>query len=81
MALDESQGIANQAEILVPSDVTVFNEPSVIWVGVSGTVYVDMAIGGTNIPFVGAFGGTTLPVLVTRVYATGTTATDMIRLF
>ena len=79
MALDESQAIADQAEVVVLD--TVFSEPSAIWVGVGGTVTVDMAKTGTAITFVGAFGGTTLPVLVTKVYTAGTSATDLVRLY
>jgi hypothetical protein len=79
--LDESQGIADQAEIVTPNDGVVFDEPSAIYIGLGGDVTVDMAKTGTNITFVGVFGGTSLPVLVTKVYATGTSATAMVRLF
>lgn len=80
MALDESQGIADEAEVVVTNDVTTFR-PSALYVGGGGDVTVDLAKGGTNITFQAVFAGTWMPILVTRVYATGTSASLIVRMF
>jgi hypothetical protein len=41
---------------------------------------VDMALGST-VTFVGLVGGTILPIQVTRVYSTDTTASDIVALY
>ncbi len=80
MALDESQGIADEAAVVVPDDGTEF-QPSALYVGSGGDVTVDLAKGGTNITFPAVFAGTWMPILVTRVYTTGTSASSIVRLF
>lgn len=52
--------------------------PAALYVGVGGTVIADCFGIGTQITFKGALPGTTLPCFVTKVYKTGTTATDML---
>lgn len=79
MSLDESLGIADQAEVIdISTTDHSFLEPSVIYVGVTGHVKVDLSKGGTviynNVP-----AGTFIPVTVLKVYKTGTTASSMIR--
>ena len=81
MALDESQGIADEAEVVVPDNTTTFAEPSALYIGGGGDVTVDLAKGGSNITFPAVFAGTWMPILVTRVYLTGTSATNIVRLF
>lgn len=51
-----------------------------LYVGGAGNVKVDMAMGGT-VTFNAVAAGTFMPVQVTRVYNTGTTATLMIALY
>lgn len=46
--------------------------------GATGTVYVDFLQGGTNIPLKNLAAGMWHPLIVTRVYATGTTAEDIV---
>ena len=53
--------------------------PAALYVGATGDVKVDMANGGT-VTFVNVPDGTFLPILVKRVYATGTDATNIIAL-
>jgi hypothetical protein len=67
------------AAAVTPSDGTVF-APSAIYVGGAGAVAVMPADGVGPVTFSGVAAGTVLPVLVTQVYATGTTATLMVRL-
>ena len=50
-----------------------------IYVGVSGDVKVD--IGGVAITLVGLAAGMIHPLQVTRVYATGTTATSIVGVY
>jgi hypothetical protein len=56
------------------------NNGCVLYVGGFGDIKVD-TVGGDLITFVGVNGGTFFPVQVLRVYATGTTATDIIALW
>jgi hypothetical protein len=52
-----------------------------LFIGGGGTVKVDMAVDGAAITFNALVAGTILPVQVTRVYSTGTTATSIIALY
>lgn len=56
-----------------------------LWVGTGGTVKVDMEGDGENagatVTFAGVLGGTLLPVRVTKVYMTGTSASDLVALY
>jgi hypothetical protein len=51
-----------------------------IYIGGGGNLRVDMQDGGVDVTFVGLAAGTILPVRVSRVYATGTTATSLVGL-
>ena len=65
------------AVAVTPNDTTTFNACTrALFVGVQGDVTVDMAKVGTNITFKNAVG--ILPIQVTRVYATNTTATNIL---
>jgi hypothetical protein len=68
------------AEAVTPSDVTVLTTSRALYVGVTGDVAVTM-LGGANATFVGVVGGTVLPIRVTKVLATGTTATSILNLY
>lgn len=62
------------------SDTVNFTDPSVIYVGTSGNVKVTTAQ-GTAVTFSNVPAGVVIPVQVIRVWTTGTTATNMIRIF
>ncbi len=84
MTLDQSLGIAEQAqEIDVSSADVIFTEPSMIYVGSLGDVVVDDLKGNTSITFANLQDGDILPCLVLKVHrlSSGTTATNLIRLF
>ena len=66
--------------INIPSINGGTNNGCVLYVGGYGDVKVD-TIGGDTVTFVGVNGGTFVPVQVLRVYATGTTATNIIALW
>jgi hypothetical protein len=51
-----------------------------LYVGGAGAVKVDM-LGGETVTFSGVPAGTVLPIRVTKIYATGTTASLMIGLY
>jgi len=51
-----------------------------VFVGGGGTVRV-LTAQGSDVTFVGVLAGSILPVQVARVYATTTTATNMVRIF
>lgn len=73
---------ARIAAAVTPSDSTVFSGPTRgLYVGGFGNVRVDMVNGGTGITFVAVQPGSLLPIQVTRVYSTGTTATSIVALF
>jgi len=71
---------AYDARAITTSDTTNIPATRGLYVGSAGNVVVDMAY-GTTITFVGVQGGTTLSLQVTRIYATGTTATNIVALY
>lgn len=80
---ESSQSVSPAAEALevTPSDVTVLSPPCrSLFVGTAGDVAVDMQRTGTAITYV-APGGVVLPVRVSKVLATGTTASDIVCLY
>lgn len=68
------------AEVVTASDTVNLPSPSVIYVGGSGSAKVTTAQ-GDEVTFVGLIGGTVIPVQVIRVWATGLTATNLIRVY
>ena len=68
------------ATAITPSDTLYLATPSVVYVGVTGTVKVTTAQ-GDDTTFVGLLGGTVIPVQVIRVWATGLTASDLVRVY
>lgn len=65
---------------VTPSDSTTFAPCRAIYIGVAGDVYVDGVRRGTNVKMTAAAAGEH-PWQVTRIYATGTTATDIVALY
>ena len=72
---------AHTANAVTKSDSTTFNPTRGVYVGGAGNIKVDMAYSGTAITFTGVLAGSFLPIQVTRIYSTGTTATDMVALY
>lgn len=73
---------AHRAAAVTTSDSTIYQQPTrALYIGAAGNLTVDMADGGSSVLFVGVQGGTLLPIQVTRIYATGTTATSIVALY
>lgn len=79
------EGLARDGFDITPNDSTDFSQPTrALWVGGDGDVKVDLVgYDGTpkTLTFKGAAAGSLLPFRIQRVYATGTTATDLIGVY
>lgn len=72
---------ATGAETVVPSDTIDLKFISRgLWIGVGGNVAVVMA-NGSRVTFVGIAAGTLLPIRISRVDSTSTTATTMVSIY
>lgn len=76
----ENSEISGNAQVITPSDVTVFSNPVKLYVGVGGNVKVQM-LGGAEVTFTNVPSGTFLRIKVIKVFLTGTTATTMLGLW
>lgn len=64
------------------SDTVDLTEPTrAIFTGAGGTIIVNMVGTGTSITFANVPAGSVIPLRVSRVYATGTTATGLVGLY
>lgn len=68
------------AEAVTTSDTVKFPTGSIVFVGGGGTVRV-LTVQGSDVTFVGVLAGSVLPVQVIQVFASTTTATNMVRIF
>ena len=68
------------ATTFTASDTINLSTPSVIYVGGAGTVKVTTAQ-GDDTTFVGLQAGQVIPVQVIRVWASGLTATSLLRIY
>ena len=71
---------ATGATAVTPNDTTDVLTTRSLYIGGAGDLKAIMEDGGT-ITFVGLAAGTILPVQVTRVFATDTTATNIVGLY
>jgi len=78
----QTEAKASDAVTITPDDSTdLATVPTTgIYIGVDGNVKVDM-LDGTATTFVALKAGVVYPFKITRVYATGTTATDIVVLY
>jgi hypothetical protein len=75
-----NQGWAN-ATAVTPSDATPLATPAqVLWVGGAGALAV-VTVGGQTTTIASVPAGATVPIQVTQVRATGTTATSIVALW
>lgn len=75
-----SGSVAKKSVVVTPSDATVLTATKGIYIGVAGDVAVTMA-DGTQVTFVGLAAGLIHPLSVTKVKATGTTATSVLAVY
>ena len=68
------------AGAITPSDTSNLPTPSVVYVGTSGNVAVTTPQ-GDEVTFVNIASGSVIPVQVLQVRATGTTATNLVRIY
>lgn len=73
---------ASNAAAITPADGADLPDTAYgIYVGGAGNITVDMIGIGANITFLAVPVGTVLPIIATRVYSTGTTATNLVALY
>jgi hypothetical protein len=73
---------AQNAAAVTKSDSTVFTPATIgLWVGGVGDVAVRMYGSQTSVTFVAVPAGTMLPIQVDKVLSTGTSATNIVRLW
>ena len=71
---------AKFSNAVTPSDTVAITHTRALYVGAGGSVVVtDMQ--GNDSTYVGVLGGTILPIQVTKVKATGTTASNILALY
>jgi len=71
---------ADNAITVTASDVTVLDTSRALYVGGTGNVAVIMK-GGQSVIFVAVPAGSVLPIRVTQVLATGTTASSILSIY
>lgn len=72
---------AEEFDAITPHDSNELSKPSRgIYVGVSGDVKV-ISLDGNDVTFVNLVAGMIHPIRCTRVYSTGTTATDIVGIY
>ena len=73
---------AKNAAAVTPNDSTDLTTAARgLYIGGAGNVVVDMVGTGSTITFTGVLAGTILPIRVTRVRSTSTTATNIVALW
>lgn len=71
---------AFDARVVTPGDSTVLAPTRALYIGNTGNLAVTMAY-GTTLTFTNVPAGSILPIQVTKVLATGTTATAVLALY
>lgn len=72
---------AHSAAAVTTSDSTVLPVTRALYIGGAGNITVTMAEDGNNVTFVGVLAGMVYPLQVSKVLATGTTATNIVALY
>lgn len=82
LGVKEIAGVETAVAITPNNDNNLATIPTRgIYVGVSGNIKVDMATTGTAIIFKNLAAGVVHPIAVNRIYATDTTATDIVAVY
>lgn len=73
---------SERAAAVTKSDSTVFANPGILYIGGAGSGNLKVTTaGGDDIAFAGIAAGTVLPVIVKKVWSTGTDVTGIVLLF
>ena len=84
MAMKDASGYdapASNAFAVTPADGSNLTHAArALFVGGAGDVKVD-TLGGDTVTFTGVLAGSILPVRILKVYATGTTATNIVAVY
>ncbi len=64
---------------VTPSDTAKISKTAGLWIGGAGSVAV-LGVNSASVTFTNVAAGTLLPIAVTQVLATGTTATNIVAL-
>jgi hypothetical protein len=72
---------ADEAAAVTKSDATILPTTRGLYIGTTGDVAVTMARTGAAIVFTAVPGGVILPIRVTQVLSTGTTASNIVALW
>lgn len=78
---DPTVSAGSAVEITPDNDTDIPRYARGLYVGANGNVRVALARDDNPVTFVGVVAGTVLPIRPRRVYATGTTASDIIALY
>lgn len=78
---NDFSGPAPNAAPVTPNDSTEISRTRGVYVGVTGDLTVDMWGEGDGVTFVAVPAGSLLPLCVTKIYATGTDADEIVALF
>lgn len=81
MANANDVGGATQGRAVTKNDSTVLPVTRALWVGGVGDVAVVFEDGGSAVTLSSVPAGTLLPIRVTKVMSTNTTATNMVALY
>jgi hypothetical protein len=72
---------AEEAESVTPdNDTDIIYVSRALYIGGSGNVRVQTK-GGQDVTFLGVLAGTLIPIRISRVYAAGTTATNIVSFY
>ncbi len=69
------------AYVVTPSDTVDLEEPSILYIGNGGTIKVTSGINSGTVTLVNVVSGTTLPLVVNRVWSGTTTCTNIIGMY
>jgi len=67
----------NDATVITPSDIDDLAKVGIVYVGGAGDVKIT-TLGGTDVIFYGMLAGSTVPVRAKKVFATKTSATNLL---
>jgi hypothetical protein len=69
------------AKAITPSDSVDLTDPSILYIGSGGTLKVTSADNSGTVTFINVVSGTTIPLVVKRVWSGTTTCTNIIGLY